>query len=75
MAENYFNQLPFRRQLAQLQQCRFMQANEFEAGCQELTTGLPGASQGAQEVPKTPSGGSQDPPKAPKRLPRPPSGG
>jgi ketol-acid reductoisomerase len=36
MAENYFNQLPFRRQLAQLQQCRFMQANEFEAGCQEL---------------------------------------
>src|SRR5690554_3880346 len=36
MAQNYFNQLPFRQQLAQLQHCRFMQANEFSDGCQAL---------------------------------------
>lgn len=29
MAQNYFNQLPFRKQLAQLQHCRFMAASEF----------------------------------------------
>lgn len=37
MSTNYFNQLPFRQQLAQLQQCRFMQAAEFSDGCNVLT--------------------------------------
>lgn len=36
MAENYFNQLPFRQQVAQLQQCRFMHADEFKHGCEAL---------------------------------------
>lgn len=36
MTTNYFNQLPFRQQLAQLQQCRFMQAAEFSDGCEVL---------------------------------------
>lgn len=36
MSDNYFNQLPFRQQLAQLQKCRFMQAAEFNEGCKAL---------------------------------------
>lgn len=36
MAQNYFNQLPFREQLKQLHHCRFMQADEFADGCQAL---------------------------------------
>lgn len=33
---NYFNSLPLRQQLAQLGQCRFMQASEFSQGCDYL---------------------------------------
>ncbi len=34
MAENYFNSLPFARQLQELGTCRFMGADEFTAGCE-----------------------------------------
>ena len=30
MAENYFNSLPFRLQVEELAQCRFMDADEFD---------------------------------------------
>jgi ketol-acid reductoisomerase len=33
---NYFNSLPFRKQLDQLGQCRFMQRDEFAQGCSVL---------------------------------------
>jgi ketol-acid reductoisomerase len=33
---NYFNSLPFRKQLDQLGQCRFMGREEFSAGCDDL---------------------------------------
>nr|WP_136250819.1 ketol-acid reductoisomerase [Ningiella ruwaisensis] len=33
---NYFNSLPFRKQLDQLGQCRFMQRDEFSQGCDVL---------------------------------------
>lgn len=33
---NYFNTLPLREQLAQLGVCRFMERNEFDAGCDVL---------------------------------------
>ena len=33
---NYFNTLPLREQLAQLGVCRFMERNEFDAGCDAL---------------------------------------
>ena len=33
---NYFNSLPFRKQLEQLGQCRFMQRSEFAQGCEYL---------------------------------------
>ncbi len=33
MGQNYFNSLPFRRQLQELATCRFMDAEEFSAGC------------------------------------------
>lgn len=33
MSENYFNSLPFGRQLQELGSCRFMEANEFTSGC------------------------------------------
>jgi ketol-acid reductoisomerase len=33
---NYFNSLPFRQQLDQLGQCRFMQREEFSTGCDVL---------------------------------------
>ncbi|MEN8133995.1 MAG: ketol-acid reductoisomerase [Thermodesulfobacteriota bacterium] len=33
MSENYFNSLPFGRQLQELGSCRFMEANEFTNGC------------------------------------------
>lgn len=33
---NYFNSLPFRKQLDQLGRCRFMQRGEFEQGCDAL---------------------------------------
>ena len=33
---NYFNQLSLRQQLAQLGQCRFMDASEFEDGIRAL---------------------------------------
>jgi ketol-acid reductoisomerase len=33
---NYFNSLPFRKQLDQLGQCRFMQREEFAQGCDVL---------------------------------------
>ena len=33
MAQNYFNSLPFRRQLQELGTCRFMEAAEFASGC------------------------------------------
>jgi ketol-acid reductoisomerase len=33
---NYFNSLPFRKQLEQLGQCRFMQREEFVNGCDAL---------------------------------------
>lgn len=36
MKRNYFNQLPLREQVKQLGHCRFMQANEFVAGCDVL---------------------------------------
>ncbi len=34
MAQNYFNSLPFRRQLQELGTCRFMEAEEFAGGCE-----------------------------------------
>ena len=34
MAQNYFNSLPFARQLNELGSCRFMEANEFTNGCE-----------------------------------------
>ena len=34
MAENYFNSLPFARQLQELGTCRFMDADEFTSGCE-----------------------------------------
>jgi ketol-acid reductoisomerase len=34
--KNYFNSLPFRKQLDQLGQCRFMQREEFSSGCEAL---------------------------------------
>ena len=34
MAENYFNSLPFARQLQELSTCRFMDADEFASGCE-----------------------------------------
>ncbi|PLX94577.1 MAG: ketol-acid reductoisomerase [Desulfuromonas sp.] len=33
MGQNYFNSLPFRRQLEELGTCRFMDASEFTTGC------------------------------------------
>src|SRR6056297_2798874 len=33
MGQNYFNSLPFRRQLQELATCRFMDAEEFTNGC------------------------------------------
>ncbi|WP_395338763.1 ketol-acid reductoisomerase [Ningiella sp. W23] len=33
---NYFNSLPFRKQLDQLGQCRFMKREEFASGCEAL---------------------------------------
>ncbi|HEX9777488.1 MAG TPA: ketol-acid reductoisomerase [Geopsychrobacteraceae bacterium] len=33
MGQNYFNSLPFRRQLQELGTCRFMDASEFSDGC------------------------------------------
>ncbi len=33
MGQNYFNSLPFRRQLQELATCRFMDAEEFSNGC------------------------------------------
>ncbi|NVK25036.1 MAG: ketol-acid reductoisomerase, partial [Gammaproteobacteria bacterium] len=33
---NYFNTLPLREQLSQIGVCRFMDRNEFEAGCDFL---------------------------------------
>ena len=33
MGQNYFNSLPFRRQLQELATCRFMEAEEFANGC------------------------------------------
>ena len=34
MAKNYFNSLPFARQLNELASCRFMEASEFANGCE-----------------------------------------
>ena len=34
MSQNYFNSLPFARQLNELGSCRFMEANEFTNGCE-----------------------------------------
>ena len=34
MGQNYFNSLPFRRQLQELATCRFMDASEFSKGCE-----------------------------------------
>ena len=34
MSKNYFNSLPFGRQLQELGSCRFMDANEFTNGCE-----------------------------------------
>ncbi len=34
MGQNYFNSLPFRRQLQELGTCRFMEAEEFASGCE-----------------------------------------
>ncbi|MFA5688684.1 MAG: ketol-acid reductoisomerase [Kiritimatiellales bacterium] len=34
MGQNYFNSLPFRRQLQELGTCRFMDASEFSKGCE-----------------------------------------
>ncbi len=34
MGQNYFNSLPFRRQLQELGTCRFMDADEFTNGCE-----------------------------------------
>jgi len=36
MGQNYFNSLPFRRQLEELGQCRFMAREEFANGCDYL---------------------------------------
>lgn len=36
MGQNYFNSLPFRRQIAELGQCRFMAREEFADGCAYL---------------------------------------
>ncbi len=34
MGQNYFNSLPFRRQVQELATCRFMEASEFTNGCE-----------------------------------------
>ncbi len=34
MGQNYFNSLPFRRQIQELATCRFMEASEFTNGCE-----------------------------------------
>ena len=34
MGQNYFNSLPFRRQVQELATCRFMEASEFANGCE-----------------------------------------
>ncbi len=36
MGQNYFNSLPFRRQIEQLGKCRFMAREEFATGCDYL---------------------------------------
>jgi ketol-acid reductoisomerase len=36
MGQNYFNSLPFRRQIEELAQCRFMAREEFANGCDYL---------------------------------------
>jgi ketol-acid reductoisomerase len=36
MGQNYFNSLPFRRQIEELGQCRFMARDEFANGCDYL---------------------------------------
>ncbi len=36
MGQNYFNSLPFRRQIEELAQCRFMDREEFVNGCDYL---------------------------------------
>ena len=36
MGQNYFNSLPFRRQIEQLGKCRFMARDEFATGCDYL---------------------------------------
>jgi ketol-acid reductoisomerase len=36
MGQNYFNSLPFRRQIAELGKCRFMAKEEFANGCDYL---------------------------------------
>ena len=36
MGQNYFNSLPFRRQIEQLGKCRFMAREEFANGCEYL---------------------------------------
>jgi ketol-acid reductoisomerase len=36
MGQNYFNSLPFRRQIAELGKCRFMAREEFADGCDYL---------------------------------------
>lgn len=36
MGQNYFNSLPFRRQIEELGQCRFMSQSEFSNGCDYL---------------------------------------
>lgn len=36
MSDNYFNSLPFRQQLQQLGQCRFMRRDEFSQQCKAL---------------------------------------
>jgi len=40
MGQNYFNSLPFRRQIEELAKCRFMAREEFSNGCDYLQNPL-----------------------------------